>query len=131
MVLAELEVFHSRPVAPTRRVALGHLKLPVEPPPGFGGILLGAVAAANIGGVDPDLLGELDALTHQLELGQRVPQPRLRHRFQKDKVGLQRSRHQLLGHGEELSFLFDDAHGDPAQMVLGAVYAAGTLPSAP
>ena len=31
MLLAELEVWHSRPIAPTRRVSLGHLILPVDP----------------------------------------------------------------------------------------------------
>ncbi len=36
MVLAELEIFHSRAVQPTRRVALGHLVLPVDPAPGLG-----------------------------------------------------------------------------------------------
>ena len=46
MVLAELEIFHSRPIAPTRRVALGHLDLPIDPVPGFGGLLLGGVVAA-------------------------------------------------------------------------------------
>ena len=40
MLLAELEIRHSRAVAPTRRVALGDLWLPTDPPPGFGGILL-------------------------------------------------------------------------------------------
>ena len=43
MLLAELEVWHSRPTTPTRRVALGHLVLPTDPAPGFGGLLLGAV----------------------------------------------------------------------------------------
>ena len=41
VLLAELEIWHSRPIAPTRRVALGRSLLPVDPPPGFGGILLG------------------------------------------------------------------------------------------
>ena len=50
MVLAELEVWHSRPITPTRRVALGHLVLPADPPPGFGGLLLGAVVAAHLPG---------------------------------------------------------------------------------
>ena len=31
MLLAELEIYHSRPVQPTRRVALGSLVLPVDP----------------------------------------------------------------------------------------------------
>ena len=44
MLLAELEVWHTRPLAPTRRLALGNLVLPVEPAPGFGGLLLGAMA---------------------------------------------------------------------------------------
>lgn len=128
MILAELEVYHSRPVAPTRRVALGESILPVDPPPGFGGILLGGIVANHIGSIDPDFIGDLTKLTTQLEHGLRVPQPRLRYRFQKDTVGLQRSRSRLIGHGDELSFSFDDASADPAQQVLGAVYAAGALP---
>ena len=62
MLLAELEIWHSRPIAPTRRVALGRRNLPVEPPPGFGGLLLGAVVAAHIGELDPDFLPELSSL---------------------------------------------------------------------
>jgi hypothetical protein len=54
MLLAELEVFHTRPAVPTRRIALGNLVLPVDPAPGFGGVLLGAVIAQHIQGVDPD-----------------------------------------------------------------------------
>ena len=46
MLLAELEIWHSRPITPTRRVALGHLVLPADPAPGFGGVLLGAVVVA-------------------------------------------------------------------------------------
>ena len=36
MLLAELEIRHSRAVVPTRRVALGLHWLPVDPPPGPG-----------------------------------------------------------------------------------------------
>lgn len=131
MILAELEVYHSRPIAPTRRVALGSSVLPVDPPPGFGGILLGGVLANFVGDIDPDLLGDLAKLLDQLEHGFRIPQPRLRYRFQKDRVGLQCSTHRLIGDGEELRFEFDDRHGDAAQQVLGAVYAAGALPPRP
>jgi hypothetical protein len=124
--LAELEVFHSRPIAPTRRVALGRMDLPVTPAPGFGGILLGGIVAANMSGLDPDLFDDLDRLTHQLQDGQRIPQPRLRHRFQTDRIGLTRSVHRLIGHGEDLEFDVEEkAH--PAQSVLAAVYAAGRL----
>ena len=127
MVVAELEVYHSRPIAPTRRVALGKMVLPADPPPGFGGILLGGIVAHHIGAIDPDLVPDLMRLTTELEEGRRIPQPRLRHRLQVDKVGLQRSRHRLVGEGEALHFEFDDLHGLPAQQVLAAVYAAGQL----
>ena len=127
MVVAELEVFHSRPIAPTRRVSLGKMHLPTDPPPGFGGILLGGIIAANIAEVDPDLVPDLLRLTTELEEGRRIPQPRLRYRFQEDKIGLQPSRHRLIGEGEELTFDFDDDNGLPTQQVLGAVYAAGRL----
>lgn len=126
MLLAELEVFHSRPIAPTRRVALGITVLPLSPAPGYGGLLLGGIAAAFVPDVDPDLLDELDRLTRQLEAGQRVAQPRLRHRFQEDQVGLARCRHRLIGTGRSIVYDLDD-EGSGAPNVLGAVYAAARL----
>jgi hypothetical protein len=126
VLLAELEVFHSRPIAPTRRVALGRSLLPVDPAPGFGGILLAGVVAAHIPDLDPDLFDDLHRLTLQLQEGMRIPQPRLRHRFQVDRIGLTRSVHQLVGEGEDLSFDFDEK-GAPAQHILAAVYAAGRV----
>ena len=125
--LAELEVFHSRPIAPTRRLALGDRDLPVSPAPGFGGILLGGVVAAGIPVLDPEMFDDLDRLSRQLEAGFRIPQPRLRHRLQVDRVGLQRSVHRLVGQGEALTFEIDEK-GAPAHHVLAAVYAAGELP---
>jgi hypothetical protein len=130
MILAELEVFHSRPIAPTRRVALGRRDLPISPAPGFGGILLGGVVAAHMPGLDPELFDDLHRLTLQLENGKRIPQPRLRHRLQVDRIGLQRSVHRLKGEGEELAFEVEDK-GSPAQHILAAVYAAGDLPFGP
>ena len=127
MILAELEVFHSRPIAPTRRVALGRLDLPVTPAPGFGGLLLGGIVAGHIEELDPDLFDDLHRLTLQLQEGMRVAQPRLRHRFQQDRIGLTRSIHRLVGEGEDLAFEFEDK-GAPAQHILAAVYAAGQLP---
>ena len=127
MILAELEVFHSRAIAPTRRVAIGERDLPTTPAPGFGGILLGGIVAAHMDVLDPDLFDDLDQLTRQLEAGYRIPQPRLRHRLQTDRVGLQRSVHRLRGEGEELAFEIDDK-GAPAHHILAAVYAAGELP---
>jgi hypothetical protein len=127
VILAELEVFHSRPIAPTRRVALGRLNLPVTPAPGFGGLLLGGVVAGHMEELDPDLFDDLHRLTLQVQEGMRVPQPRLRHRFQQDRIGLTRSLHRLVGEGEDLTFELADK-GAAAQHILAAVYAAGQLP---
>jgi hypothetical protein len=128
MLLAELEVFHTRPAVPTRRVALGHLVLPVDPAPGFGGLLLGAVVANHIGGVDPDFVPDVVRLTHQIEQGDRVVQPRLRHRFQTDRHGLSHSRHRLLGVDDDIEFDFATT-GSPLAQVLGAIYAVERLES--
>jgi len=129
VILAELEVFHSRPIAPTRRVALGRATLPVTPAPGFGGILLAGIVAGHIAELDPDLFDDLHRLTLQLQEGHRIPQPRLRHRFQQDRIGLTRSVHRLTGEGEDLDLAFDEK-GAAAQHILAAVYAAGQLPLA-
>lgn len=126
MILAELEVFHSRPVAPTRRVALGDSRLPVEPPPGLGAVLLGGVVATHAPNIDAEMLGDVRRLTHQLEHGQRIAQPRLRHRLQQDRIGLTRSVLRLVGNGTRLSFDFEEKAAS-AQYVLAAVYAAGTM----
>jgi hypothetical protein len=126
MLLAELEVFHTRPAVPTRRVALGNLVLPVDPAPGFGGLLLGAVVANHIGGVDDELIGDVVRLVRQVEHGERIVQPRLRHRFQVDRHGLSHSRHQLTGAGDEMEFDFGTTGSDLAQ-VLGAIYAVERL----
>lgn len=126
--LAELEIFHSRAFAPTRRLALGPRQLPVEPAPGPGGVLLGAIAASFVGELDEERFEDLQTLTIQVQEGQRVAQPRVRHRFQEDRVGLQSSRYRLLaagGGGLEVSF---DHRASPTQALLGAVYSAGTLP---
>jgi hypothetical protein len=128
MLLAELEVRHSRAVAPTRRVALGLHWLPTDPPPGFGGVLLGGIVAAHLDAIDDDMLVALLRLIDDLEAGRRIAQPRLRHRFQTDVVGLDRSRHKLVGRGEQVTFEIDD-HGAPVPQVLGAVYAASRIHS--
>lgn len=121
-VLAELEVYHTRPAVPTRRVALGHLILPVEPAPGLGGLLLGAVVAQHVVEVDPDLHPGIIHLLREIEDGARVVQPRLRHRFQVDRHGLASSRHTLIAARDEIQFDFATNGSDLAQ-VLGAVYA--------
>ena len=126
MLLAELEVFHTRPAVPTRRVSLGHLVLPADPAPGFGGILLGAVLANHLGGVDHELLPDVTRLIHQVGRGERIVQPRLRHRYQADRHGLSNSRHRMLGTDDDVQFEFGATGSDVAQ-VLGAIYAVERL----
>lgn len=127
MLLAELEVFHSRPFSPTRRLALGRCRLPVDPAPGFGPLLLGATVAVAAEALDVEDQSALLHLMHQLREGQRVVQPRLRNRYQTDHQGLARSGARLLGGGEALE-LDLDGHGSPLQMALAATYAAAALP---
>ena len=126
MLLAELEVWHTRPLAPTRRIALGNLVLPVDPAPGFGGLLLGAVVARHLSEIPEDLVPDVHRLIDQVDRAQRVVQPRLRHRFQVDRHGLALSTHRLLGEGEEISFDFHTTGTGVAQ-VLGAIYATERL----
>lgn len=127
MILAQLEVFHSRSVAPTRRLALGYLHLPVDPAPGVGALLLGAVAAANVARLEPSEFDDLDRLAVEVGTGARIAQPRLRHRLQTDRVGLLRSHHRVVGKGDELRFELDE-RATPAQNLLGVIYAVGRLP---
>lgn len=126
MLLAELEIFHSRPTQPTRRIALGHMVLPVDPAPGFGGLLIGAVIAQHLDGVSDDYIPDIHHLLNEVEAGQRVVQPRLRHRFQIDRHGLSHSSHRLIGDGDDISFDFATTGTDLAQ-VLGAIYAVERL----
>ena len=127
MLLAELEVWHTRPAVPTRRVALGHLVLPVDPAPGFGGLLLGAVVAAHLPDVDDDLVPDVHRLIDQVERGERIVQPRLRHRFQVDRHGLAVSRHRLVGRGRRHQLRLRTRSAAGLAQVLGAVYAVERL----
>lgn len=126
MLLAEFEVFHSRPFSPTRRIALGHRHLPVDPPPGFGAVLLGAIAAVAAEELEGEDRDALRRLMQHLEAGDRVPQPQVRHRFQTDTHGLGRTWAGLWGTGESVE-LDVDGDGNPLQVTLAAMYAAGQL----
>jgi hypothetical protein len=126
MLLAELEVWHSRPITPTRRVSLGHLVLPVDPAPGFGGLLLGAVLAAHLPAIDDELLPDVYRLIDQVSRGERVVQPRLQHRYQVDRHGLAASVHRLEGDADQVNVSLS-AVGSPLAQVLGAIYAVERL----
>ena len=127
MLLAEFEVFHNRPYAPTRRIALGRRNLPLDPPPGFGPVLLGAIAAVAAEELHPDDRDALRRLMSLLEAGNRATQPQVRHRFQTDTHGLARTWAGLRGTGESVE-LDLEGDGQPLQLTLAAIYAAGQLP---
>ena len=129
VIVAELEIYHSRPIAPTRRIALGNCVLPVDQVPGAGGMLLAGVVAHVASHVEADLREGLVRRIDDLDAGLRCPQPRVKHRFQTDQVGLIRSTHRLVSNDDDLSFEFDDELGRPVQQALGAIYAAGALPN--
>ena len=126
MLLAELEIWHTRPLTPTRRVSLGHMVLPTDPAPGFGGLLLSAIVARHVVDVEEELLPDIHRLLAQIERNERVAQPRLRHRYQVDRHGMARSLHRLVGTGEDFAFEFD-TQGNPMQQVLGAIYSLERL----
>lgn len=128
MILASLEVWHSRPIAPTRRVALGEINVPTNPAPGPGGLLLGAVLARFAADLDGDLRDDMKTLMDEVENGQQIGQPRLRHRLQSDIVGLSRSEHRLVSGENGLRFELETIKGLPTQNALAAVYAVGEVP---
>ncbi len=125
-LLAEVEIFHSRTQSPTRRLSLGNLVLPVDPAPGLGGLLLGGIIAAHLHEVDEELVPDVHRLVLQVDRGDRVVQPRLLHRYQIDRQGLSRSRHRLVGDGEQLRYEFE-SNGSALQQVLGAIYSLERL----
>jgi hypothetical protein len=126
MLLAELEVFHNRPFSPTRRIAHGRRNLPLDPPPGYGPVLLGAIAAVAGEDLDADDREKLRQLMARIEAGRRVPQPQVRHRFQSDTHGLARTWAGLRSDGD--GFELDvDGPGTPLQLTIAAVYAAAQL----
>jgi hypothetical protein len=136
VLFAELEVRHSRPFSPTRRVALGELWLPASGSPsgtnaGPGGLLLAGVVGAGMSALegDEDVLEKVEALLEDLVAGRRVVQPRVLYRFQTDVHGLDRSRHRLLG-GLGRLHLEIDGHGAPLPQVLASLYAAARLSAA-
>ncbi len=130
--LAVLEVYHSRPAVPVRRVAIGIADLPVDHAPGYGGVLLGGVLSAHARRLDDDHHDDLAQLIDDVDAGRRVPQPRLRHRLEEARHGLARSTQRLwLGRsGRPDDVVFDlECNGSAIQQALAAVYAMQRLPA--
>ena len=125
MLLAELNVRHTRRHMPTRRVALDGAYLPASGP-AHGIALLAAVVATNLPAIDQEQRELLPRLLHDARGGLAIPRIALRHRLQYDVHGLDRSRHRMLG--EEGRLVVElDVHGAPIPQVLGAVMGAAAL----
>ncbi len=134
MLLAELNIWHTRRHMPTRRVALGDAYLPMSGP-GWGAVLLGAVVAEHLDFLDDEQLELLPRLVHDASAGLAVPRIALRYRLQTDTHGLDRSRHRIGSEigvaGSTMLVLEIDRHGAPAPQIIGAVMAAAALPTSP
>ncbi len=130
---ARLEIFHSRPVVPTRRIALGRCEMD-DTPVGkngltLGGLLLAAVVGRYSSSLHPDLWEDLELLIQRVNASRHIPQPCLRFRLQVDKVGLAKSTHTLIRNLDgEFDLHFDSqSRGSAVQQLLGALYAARSL----
>ncbi|MFV0316600.1 MAG: hypothetical protein ACK5O2_06520 [Microthrixaceae bacterium] len=144
-VVADFEAFFSRPVAPTRRIALGSLGFPNSGTDNvnestrrvaLASMLLGGVVATFGPALDEDDTVDLHRLIDDIDGGRRVPQPRLRHRFQRDRVGLKRSVNRLvevdasaLDPRAMFRLEVDRTNGTATQHCLAAVYCARTAPA--
>jgi hypothetical protein len=134
VLLAELNVRHTRLHMPTRRVALGDVYLPTSGP-AYGAVLLGAVMSEFVGVLDEEQRELLPRLLDDARDGLAVPRIALRYRLQNDTHGLDRSRHRIVGealdgsNGSEHRVVLElDHHGRPDPQVIGTVLAASALP---
>ena len=125
MLLAELNVRHTRRHMPTRRVALDGAYLPASGP-AHGVALLSAVVATNLPAIEPEERELLPRLLHDARRGLAIPRIALRHRLQYDTHGLDRSRHRMLGEDGHIVVEID-IHGAPTPQILGAVMGAAAL----
>jgi hypothetical protein len=136
VLLAELNVRHTRRHMPTRRVALGDLYLPTSGA-AYGAVLLGAVVSEFVPELDEEQRQLLPRLLEDARNGLAVPRIALRYRLQNDTHGLDRSRHRILGEEREIGgarsadwrvVLELDHHGRADPQVIGAVLGATALP---
>ena len=131
VILAELDVRHTRRHQPTRRVALGDAYLPTSGA-AFGAVLLGAVVAEFVPEIDEEQLDALVRLVDDARRGISVPRIALRYRLQTDTHGLDLSRHHILAPDVEAGLVRPrlelDLHGPPTSQVIGALLGAASLP---
>jgi len=127
VLLAELNVRHTRRHMPTRRVALGDGSYLPTSGLAYGAVLIGAVLAEHLDELDEEQRELLPRLVRDARDGLTVPRISLRYRLQTDTHGLDRSRHRILAENGRL-VLELDRHGRAAPQVIGAVMAAAALP---
>jgi hypothetical protein len=131
VLLAELNVRHTRRHMPTRRVAIDDGYLPTSGP-AFGGVLLGAVVAEHVPGLEEDQFDALERFVDIARRGLTVPRIALRYRLQTDTHGLDLSRHRIVSAAVELGSMRPvlelDRHSRSAPQVIGAIMAAAQLP---
>jgi hypothetical protein len=130
VLLAELDIRHTRRHMSTRRVGLGDVHLPSDGV-AYGPLLLGCVVAANIEGIDDEQRSALDGLLREARHGLVLPKRALRFRLQTDLEGLAQSRHRLLGADGGLTVELDVHGAFPPPQVLGAVMAAAAMAAYP
>ena len=130
MLLAELNVRHTRRHMPTRRVALGDAYLPTSGT-AYGAVLLGAVVAEFVGGLDEEQRELVPRCSHDAREGLSVP------RIASALPAPDRHRTGSTGratgssgaeHGAPQVVLELDRHGRRDPQVIGAVMAAAALP---
>lgn len=131
MMLAELDVRHTRRHQPTRRVALGDAYLPTSGV-AFGAVLLGAIVAEFATAVEEEEYDALLRLANDARSSLSVPRIALRYRLQTDTHGLDLSRHHIVGPdieaGQVRPRLELDLHGPPVSQLIGALLGAASLP---
>ena len=135
MVLAELNIRHTRNYMPTRRVALSDTFIPTSGP-AYGPALLAAVVSEFAAELDDERRDLVPRLLRDARQGLRTPRIALRYRIQTDTHGLDRSRHRIIGStvnsldgiGVPAIILELDLHGRAVPQILGAVLAASSLP---
>jgi hypothetical protein len=133
VLLAELNIRHTRRHMPTRRVAVDDGYLPTSGA-AFGGVLIGAVLAECVPGLDEEQVDALDRLVRVAKRGKlTVPRIALRYRLQRDTHGLDLSRHRItsaaVDRGSVRPVLELDLHAAPSPQVIGALIAGSRLPS--
>ena len=126
VVLAELDVHHSRSCTPTRRLALGSVRAVYGDDSEALIVLLAAVVAGFVADLYSDQFEGIHGLLDDLASEGRVAQPRVAYRLQRDRHGLDVSRHTLISTADGLDVRLD-GHGPPLPQVLGAIYATDRI----